>query len=272
MDWRTDWLEKGREIVIGYGPKIAAALIILVVGFLAAKAIRGVVRRLMLRAQVEETLVSFIGNLTYMLLMAFVAIATLEKLGVNTTSFAALIAAAGLAIGLALQGSLGNFASGFLIILLRPFKVGDVVEVAGISGKVEAIQVFATELTTPDNKTIIVPNSAITSDNVVNYSAKETRRVDMVFGIGYDDDVGKAKEILERILAEDPRILADPAPVVAVSELADSSVNFVVRPWVARADYWNVFWDTHEKVKLELDASGISIPFPQTDVHLHQAA
>ena len=266
-----DWKEKGREILLDYGPEVFAALIILVAGYLAAKAVRGLVRRLMVRAKVEETLVSFISNLTYMLLMAFVAIATLQKLGVNTTSFAALVAAAGLAIGLALQGSLGNFASGFLIILLRPLKAGDYVEAAGIAGTVEAINVFATELRTPDNKLIIVPNSAITSNHITNYSAKKTRRVDLVFGIGYGDDIRKAKEILQRILDDDPRILKDPAPVVAVSELADSSVNFVVRPWVARDDYWKVYWDTTEKVKLELDAQGISIPFPQRDVHLHQS-
>ncbi len=266
-----DWIEKGQEILLDYGPKVLAALIILTLGYLAARTIRGLVRRLLVRARVEKTLVSFICNLTYMLLLAFVAIATLEKLGVNTTSFAALIAAAGLAIGLALQGSLGNFASGFLIILLRPFKVGDYVEAAGIAGTVEAINVFATELKTPDNKLIIVPNSKVTADSVTNYSAKATRRVDMVFGIGYGDDVGKTREVLEKILADDPRILQDPAPVVAVSELADSSVNFVVRPWVARDDYWKVYWDTTEKVKLALDAHGITIPFPQRDVHLHPA-
>ena len=264
-----DWFETGRALLIGYGPRVVAALLILAAGYLAARVLRAVVRRLMARARVDETLVSFVGNLTYMLLLAFVVIATLEKLGVNTTSFAAVIAAAGLAIGLALQGSLGNFASGFLIIFLRPFRAGDYVEAAGIAGTVEAINVFATELKTPDNKLIIVPNSAITSSNITNYSAKATRRVDMVFGIGYGDDVQTAKEILQRILAEDPRILEDPAPVVAVSELADSSVNFVVRPWVARADYWNVFWDTSERVKLEFDAHGITIPFPQRDVHLH---
>ncbi len=265
-----DWIEQGRQIVIAYGPKVIAALIILTVGYLAARTIRAVVRRLMARARVEKTLVSFVSNLTYMLLLAFVAIAALEKLGVNTTSFAALIAAAGLAIGLALQGSLGNFASGFLIILLRPLNVGDYVEAAGIAGTVEAIKVFATELRTPDNKLIIVPNSEITSSSITNYSAKKTRRVDMVFGVGYDDDLRKAKEILQRIVDDDPRVLEDPAPVVAVSELADSSVNFVVRPWVARDDYWKVYWDTTEKVKLELDAHGISIPFPQQDVHLHR--
>ncbi len=270
MEW-MDLVERGKEILLQYGPRVLGALIILTLGYLAARLGRGVVRRLMRRARVEPTVATFVGNLTYMLLLAFVVVATLEKLGVNTTSFAAVVAAAGLAIGLALQGSLGNFASGFLIILLRPFKVGDYVEAAGIAGTVEAINVFSTELKTPDNKQIIVPNSKITGDNVTNYSAKERRRVDMVFGIGYDDDVRRAKEILLRILAEDPRVLEDPAPVVAVSELADSSVNFVVRPWVARDDYWSVYWDVTEKVKLELDAAGISIPFPQRDVHLHQA-
>ena len=266
-----DRTEQLKALVYSYGPDAVAAAVILVVGFLAARVLRGLVRRLMVRARVETSLVSFVVNLLYMALMAFVVIAALEKLGVNTTSFAAVVAAAGLAIGLALQGSLANFASGFLIIVLRPFKVGDYVEAAGIAGTVEEIKVFATELRTPDNKAIIVPNSSITSDNIVNYSARERRRIDLVFGVGYGDDLKRAKELLQEIVAADPRILEEPAPVVAVSELGASSVDFVVRPWVATADYWQVRWDLTEKIKLELDAQGISIPFPQRDVHLYPA-
>lgn len=262
--------EYGR-LLVQYGPKLIAGVIILVAGYLAAKLIRSVVRRLLRKTELDATLVSFAANLVYMLLLAFVVIAALDQLGVSTTSFAAVVAAAGLAIGLALQDSLGNFASGFLIILLQPFKAGDFVEVAGIQGVVEAIRVFATELKTPDNKTIIVPNSSIIGANIVNYSARERRRVDMVFGIGYEDDLRKAKEILERILAEDERVLEDPAPSVVVLELADSSVNFAVRPWVATSDVWGVRCDVIERVKLEFDAHGISIPYPQRDVHLHRA-
>jgi small conductance mechanosensitive channel len=191
---------------------------------------------------------------------------------VETTSFIAILGAAGLAVGFALQGSLSNFAAGVMLIIFRPFKSGDFIEAGGTIGVVEAIQIFNTVLRTPDNKMVIVPNSNITGGNITNYSAKEDRRIDMVFGIGYDDDLKKAKEILERLISEDSRILKDPAPTVAVSELADSSVNFVVRPWVKTSDYWAVYWDFTEKVKLTFDAEGISIPYPQQDVHMHQVA
>jgi small conductance mechanosensitive channel len=202
--------------------------------------------------------------------MVFVIIAAINTLGVQTTSFIAVIGAAGLAIGFALQGSLANFASGVMLIIFRPFKAGDFVEAGGTSGAVEAIHIFNTVLKTPDNKKVIIPNSKVTGDNIVNYSAKDTRRVDLVFGIGYEDDIRKAKQTLEQIVASDERVLKDPAPTIAVSELGDSSVNFVVRPWVNTADYWSVYFDLTEKVKLTFDDQGISIPFPQTDVHLHK--
>ena len=224
----------------------------------------------MSRSNVDETLVTFVANLAYMGLMALVVISALGQVGVNTTSFAALIAAAGLAIGFALQGSLGNFAAGVMLILFRPFNVGDFIEAAGVAGVVEEVQVFATRMRTGDNKTIIVPNGQITGGSIINYSAKDTRRVDLVFGIGYSDDLQKAKAILNEIVSADERVLADPEPVIAVLELADSSVNFAVRPWVKTGDYWGVFFDLQEKVKLEFDRQGVSIPFPQTDVHLHQ--
>jgi len=226
----------------------------------------------MTRARVDAILTSFLTNMTYMVLMVLVVISALGQLGVNTTSFAAIIGAAALAIGFAMQGSLGNFAAGIMLILFRPFKAGDFVEAGGVAGVVEEIQVFATKIRTPDNKEITVPNGQITGGSIVNYSAKGTRRVDMVFGISYGDDLARAKGILQRLIESDERVLRDPAPTIAVLELGDSSVNFAVRPWVKTGDYWPVFFDLTERVKLEFDAQGISIPFPQRDVHLHQPA
>jgi len=219
---------------------------------------------------VEHTLVSFVVHLTYIALLVFVVLAALGQLGIQTTSFIAVIGAAGLAIGLALQGSLSNFAAGFLMMIFRPFKVGDFIEGAGVSGTVEAIQIFTTQLKSPDNKTVIVPNASLTAGNITNYSTKATRRVDIVMGIGYEDDIDKAKKIMADVLAKDGRILKDPAPTIAVVELADSSVNFVVRPWVKAEDYWNVYFDTTENIKKSFDAEGITIPFPQRDVHVYQ--
>ncbi len=255
-----------------YGPAVLKALATLIIGWIVAKIITGVVRRLMIKSKVDPTLSGFAGKLTYMVLMTLVAISAIQTLGVATTSFVAVIGAAGLAIGFALQGSLANFAAGTMLILFRPFKVGDYVEAGGVSGIVEELEVFVTTLRTPDNKKVIVPNAIISGGTITNYSANPTRRIDLVFGIGYDDDLKKAKKILEEILAKDDRILKDPAVTIAVGELADSSVNFVVRPWVKTADYWDVHFDLTEAVKLEFDAQGISIPFPQQDVHMHQVA
>ena len=265
-------IEKANEAIASYGPKIVAAILILIIGWIAAKFVTGIIRKLMTRAKVEPTIVGFLSNIAYMALMAFVVIAAIGKAGVPTTSAVAILGAAGLAIGFALQGSLGNFASGVMLIVFRPFKAGDFVEAAGTMGVIQEVQVFATILNTPDNKRVIVPNGSITGGNIVNYSANDNRRVDMVFGIGYDDDIPKAKKTLEEILEKHEKILKDPAPVVAVSELADSSVNFVVRPWVKTPDYWAVYWDVHQAVKMEFDAKEIGIPFPQRDVHLHQVA
>ena len=271
MNWEKIW-PKIEEFAWDYGPKVLAALITLLVGWIIARIVRGILRRILRRAHVDETLVSFLGNLSYMLLMTFVVVATVGKFGVNTDSFVAIIAAAGLAIGFALQGSLSNFAAGVMIILFRPFKAGDFIEGGGTTGVVEQILVFNTVLRTPDNKTIIVPNAGMTGSNIVNYSAKATRRVDMLFGIGYDDDIKQAKAVLEKILADHELVLSDPAPQVVVAALADSSVNFNVRPWAKTEDYWTVYSDVTEAVKLEFDKQGISIPFPQQDVHMHQAA
>ena len=258
------------EQVIGWVTPIALGIAVFIVGWIVAKMITGVLRSVMNKRNVDTTLVGFLTSLSYMLIMTMVVIAALGQMGVNTGSFVAVLGAAGLAVGFALQGTLSNFAAGVMIIIFRPFKAGDFIEGGGVTGVVLEVQVFCTILKTGDNKKIIVPNSSMSGGNIVNYSAHDTRRVDMVFGIGYDDDIKKAKELLNSILEKDERVLKDPAPVVAVSELADSSVNFVVRPWVNSADYWGVFWDTHETVKLEFDAAGISIPYPQQDVHMHQ--
>ena len=253
-----------------YGLKIVAAIVIFVVGRWVARALRNVAKKMMAKGDVDETLISFVGNLTYITLLAFVIIAALNQLGIQTTSFIAVIGAAGLAIGLALQGSLANFAAGVLMIIFRPFKAGDYIEGAGVAGVVEEIQIFATQLKTPDNKTIIVPNAKMMGDNITNYSAKDTRRVDMVIGVGYGDDLKKVREILEDILAKDDRILEDPAPTIGVLELGDNSVNFAVRPWVKKEDYWGAYFDVTETVKRRFDEEGISIPYPQRDVHLYE--
>jgi small conductance mechanosensitive channel len=263
-------LEKLNDWSMLYGLSILGALLILIIGRIAVGILAGIIRRLMQRAKTDETLTIFVVSLTRIALMTFVVIAALNSLGVQTASFIAVIGAAGLAIGFALQGSLSNFASGVMLIIFRPFKSGDYVEAGGSAGVVEEIHIFNTIMKTPDNKLVIIPNSKITSDNIVNYSAREERRVDLVFGIGYNDDIKLAKETLEQILASDSRVLKEPAPTVAVSELADSSVNFVVRPWVKTADYWAVYFDITEKVKLTFDEKNISIPFPQQDVHMHQ--
>lgn len=268
----TVLMDRAKDLAIEHGPSLIAAAAILFIGWILAKMVRGVVRKILKRAKVDETLVGFLCNLTYMTLLAFVFIAAVSKLGVETASFVAILGAGAFAIGFALQGSLANFAAGVMLMIFRPFKVGDWVEAGGASGAVEQVGIFATVFKTGDNKQIIVANSAITGGNITNYSAKDTRRVDMVFGIGYGDDIKQAKKILKDILDKDDRVLKDPAPTIALSELADSSVNFVCRPWVKSGDYWAVLFDTNEAVKLAFDAAGVSIPFPQQDVHMHQVA
>lgn len=249
-------------------PGILAGVAVFVVGWIVAKTLRGVIVAMMRKAGWEETIIGFLSNLAYMLLMTFVIITALGQAGVETNSFTAIIAAAGLAIGFALQGSLGNFSSGVMLVSFRPYKVGDVVEAAGVVGKVNSIQIFNTIMTTPDNKRIVVPNSAVMGGNITNYSAMPTRRVDMVFGIGYEDDIDKARALIVKELDSHPKVLKDPEWVVAVNELADSSVNFVVRPWCNTPDYWDVHNDLMESIKKSFDANGISIPYPQRDVHV----
>lgn len=254
---------------LDWAVNIISALAIFVIGKWLAHRLVNLAKRMMARSRVDDTLVSFLGNVFFGLALALVAIAALSQLGVETTSLAAVVAAAGLAIGLSLQSSLANLASGVMIITFRPFRKGDYVEVAGTSGTVEEVNIFTTHLVTPDNKAVIVPNGSILSQNIINYSAKDTRRVDLVFSVGYHDDLGQVKRVLEEVLAQDSRILKDPAPVIAVSQLGESSVDLVVRPWVNATDYWPVNFELLEKVKQRFDAEGISIPFPQRDVYMH---
>ena len=260
-----------QDYAVPWGIKIALALAIFVIGRWVVKILVNLVKKLLNRSEkMDEMLVNFVASIINAVLLLFVVIAALDQLGVDTTSLVALVGAAGLAIGLALQGSMQNFAAGVMILVFKPFKSGDFVEAGGVVGVVEQVNIFSSTFRTGDNKEIIVPNGAIYSGAITNYSARDTRRVDMVFGIGYDDDIRQAKAILEKLVSEDERILPEPAPVVALSELADSSVNFIVRPWVNSGDYWAVLWDMNEKVKLAFDEAGISIPYPQMDLHLHK--
>ena len=258
--------------VIPWSSNIALAIVVFIVGRLIAKVLVKVIEGLLVRAKVDSMLVEFIRSIANAALFLFVIIASLDMLGVNTTSLIAMLGAAGLAVGLALQGSLQNFASGVLLIIFRPFQVGSYIDAGGVSGTVEKITIFNTIMLTPDNREIIVPNGAVYGGTITNFSARATRRIDMVFGIGYGDDIKKARDIMIQTMESDERVLKDPAPTVAVSELADSSVNFVVRPWVNAADYWGVKFDLTEKIKLAFDSQGVSIPFPQLDVHTDKAA
>ena len=269
MEW-SDLSQKIYTLLTLYGLRVISAIAIFFIGRWVAKGITKLVERVMVKRKVDETLVSFVSNLGYVALLAFVIVAALNKLGIQTASFIAVIGAAGLAIGLALQGSLSNFAAGILMIIFRPFKVGDYIEGAGVAGTVESIQIFTTQLKTPDNKIIIIPNSKISGDNIINYSTKGSRRVDLVFGIGYDDDIDKARQIIMDIVTADERVLKDPEPLVLVSELGDSSVNLTTRAWAKAADVWNIFFETTEKVKKAFDAQGVTIPFPQRDVHIYE--
>ena len=258
--------------VIPWSTNIIFAILIWVIGRKVVGVIVNLIKKGFSKAKVEEVLARFLASIIRALLTAFVAIAALEQLGVPTTSLVAIFGAAGLAVGLSMQDSLKNFAAGVMIIINGPFKSGDFVEVAGVGGVVEKVTVFSTIIRTGDNREVIVPNGSIYGGTIVNYSARETRRVDLVIGIGYDDDIKQAKEILMQILKDDERILDDPAPAVALAELADSSVNFNVRPWVKTEDYWAVRSAVLEQVKLRFDEQGVSIPYPQQDVHLHQVA
>jgi small conductance mechanosensitive channel len=266
----SNYTDKAVELIMAYAPKLLLAIITLLIGLWIIKLIVKVVVRGLDRSKADVSLQKFLGSLVGILLKIVLFISVFSMIGIQMTSFVALVGAAGLAVGIALQGSLANFAGGVLILLFKPYKVGDFISAQGYSGSVKEIQVFNTILTTPDNKTIIIPNGSLSNSSITNFSTEPKRRVDMTFGIGYSDDINKAKDILNSLIRQDVRILTDPDPVVVLSELADSSVNFTVRVWCKGADYWGIFFDMQEKVKLEFDKGGISIPFPQQDVHVYK--
>jgi small conductance mechanosensitive channel len=269
-DKASQLIEMGKDLAMQYGIKLIAAIAIFIIGKMVANWLKKLITRVMTKAEIDQIIIGFTSSIAYIAMLAFVVVAALGQLGIQTTSFIAILGAAGLAIGLALQGSLSNFAAGFLMIIFRPFKVGDFIEAAGVAGKVDAIQIFTTTLMTPDNKTIIIPNAKIGNDNIINYSTQPTRRVELTIGVAYDADLKQVRDILEDIVSKDERVLKDPPHQIAVKELADSSVNFVVRLWVESADFWDVFFDANETVKTRFDEAGIGIPFPQRDVHVYE--
>ncbi|MGE4455495.1 MAG: mechanosensitive ion channel family protein [Arcobacteraceae bacterium] len=258
------------SLVWVYSIKIVVAIAIFVIGRKVAKFAINMLVKVMEKAKVDITLVKFLDNVLNAVALVAIVLAALSQLGIETTSFVAILGAAGLAVGLAFKDSLSNVGSGIMIILFRPFKVGDFVETAGEAGQVEEISIFHTIMKTTDNKVIIIPNSKITSDNIVNFTGEDTRRCDFVFGVSYSDDIKLVKETLKEIIAQDSRVIQEPEPLVAVSNLNNSSVDFTVRAWVKTDDYWNFRFDTIEKVKLTFDEKGISIPFPQMDVYYRQ--
>lgn len=261
-------METVGPMVLDWTWRIVAALLIFVIGRMIAKRVAGLSVKGLERAGVDQTLQKFLNSIIYMTLLVLVALAAAQKLGIPITSFFAVLGAAGLAIGLALKDSLSNFSSGVMLIFFRPFRAGDYVEAGGVSGTIDSISIFNTIMKTPDNRVITVPNSHIYAGTITNFSAEATRRIDLVFGISYDDDVMRAKQIMQSVLEADERILKEPAPTIMMLELADSSVNLAVRPWVNKDDYWAVRGDVLEKIKSELEAAGLSIPYPQRDVHL----
>ena len=263
-------LQEMQDMLAMYGIDLVAALAIFIIGKWVSKILKGVLRRFMERARVDATLISFTTNLAYASLLVFVVLASLNQLGIQTTSFIAVIGAAGLAIGLSMQSSLSNFAAGVMMIVFRPFKVGDFIEAAGTAGTVLELNIFTTKLKTGDNRIIFVPNGKIIADNIVNVSANDIRRIDMVFGIGYGDDIKAAKSIIEDVLKSEERVLDEPEPVIGVIELGDSSVNIAVRPWVKKEDFLTTQFVLNETLKERFDAAKISIPYPQRDVHLYQ--
>lgn len=256
------WIDKGYNLIVDFGPKLIAAILIWIIGNWIIKMMLKGLTKAMNKGNYDESLKKFLLNLTTWALKIILIIAVLSQVGIETTSFAAIIAAAGLAIGLALQGSLGNFAGGVLLMIFKPIKIGDLIEAQGELGVVKEIEIFTTKLLTPTNKEVIIPNGALSNGNIVNYSSEGQLRVDLTFGVSYDADIKQTKAILMETLTANPKVLNDPEPTVNVSELADSSVNFAVRPWCTVADYWDVYFETHENVKIALDAAGIEIPYP----------
>ncbi|HDI3202549.1 TPA: small-conductance mechanosensitive channel MscS [Vibrio cholerae] len=264
------WLTNNSDLLIQYGVNVISAILILFIGNLVVKGVADSVANVLKKKEMDKAVVDFIHGLVRYTLFIIVLIAALSRIGVQTASVVAVIGAAGLAVGLALQGSLSNFAAGVLIVAFRPFKSGDYVEIGGVAGSVDSIQIFQTVLKSPDNKMVVVPNSAVIGGAITNYSRHETRRVDMVIGVSYKSDLQKTKRVLRETLEKDPRILKDPDMTIGVLTLADSSINFVVRPWCKTEDYWKVYFDSMQAIKEALDANGIEIPFPQMDVHLNK--
>ena len=269
MEIVINWFTNNQEMLIGFIIKLIIAIIILVAGKVIAKLVAKGTVKLLRHRNVDNTVSSFVSSLIYGLVILVAFIVAISHLGFNTSSLVAIVGAAGLAIGLALQGSLSNFASGILLITFKPFKAGDFVDVAGVSGSVEEVKIFSTQLKTPDNKTVIIPNGSITSGTITNYSTKPTRRIDLVIGVSYDADLAKTKQILTTIVENHALVLKDEPATIGVSELADSSVNLVVRPWVKTENYWPVYFELLESIKVELDNAGIEIPFPQLSVHMN---
>lgn len=270
MEQYTQYIQLAKDWLISTGPNILAALAILIIGRWLVKWVSYLIKKAFIQAKMDETLVRFLEKLIYYILLITVVLAAADQVGIKTTSFLAILGAAGLAIGLALKDSLSNFASGVMLILFQPFKVGDAINVAGVTGKVQRIDIFSSILTTPDNQKIIIPNSKITTDVITNITANATRRIDLIIGISYDDDVKEAKAALEDIIKSDTRILSDPAPTIALGELGASSLDLVVRPWVKTEEYWDVRFDLTEKIKYVFDEKGLTFPFPQQDVHMYQ--
>lgn len=263
LDTVTNWLSEN-------GLSIVGAILILLVGRILAGVFKKLLQKVLHRSNLDQTIVSFLGNLFYGLLITLIVLMALGQIGVETTSFVAIVGAAGLAVGIALKDSLSNFAAGVMLLINKPFTIGDYIEAGGTSGSVNEIRLFATKLKTPDNRVVYVPNSSVIGGNITNYTAEATRRVDMEFGIGYSDDIDKAKDIILKLLSNDERVLKDPAPQIVVGSLGDSSVNIKVRPWTKKEDYWGFYFDMTENVKKKFDEEGVSIPFPQRDVHLFQ--
>jgi len=263
-------LNQGIAIVLTYGPKLLAALAVLLVGGWVVKVIVRGINKGMVKGKIDPSLRPFLVGIIGMLLKAMLLISVLGMLGIEMTSFVAVLGAAGLAVGMALSGTLQNFAGGVMILLFKPFKVGDVIDAQGYVGAVAEIQIFNTILKTPDNKTIIIPNGGLSTASMTNFSTESTRRVDWTIGVGYGDDLDKARQVIKRLCDADERIMKDPEVFIAVGELADSSVNFVVRAWVNAADYWGVFFDMNENIYKTFNSEGLNIPYPQMDVHVHK--
>lgn len=262
------WIDAGYNLIVEFGPRLIAAILIWIIGSWIIKMLIKGVSTAMMKANYDESLKKFLLNLINWAFKIILIIVVLGTVGVETTSFAAVLAAASLAIGMALQGSLGNFAGGVLIMIFRPIKIGDLIEAQGEMGVVKEIEVFTTKLTGLSNKEIIIPNGALSNGNIVNYTTEGTRRVDLVFGVSYDSDIKKTKGVFNEVLSSNAKILKNPAPTIAVSELADSSINFVVRPWCNAEDYWEVYFEVTENVKDALDKAGIEIPYPhQVEIH-----